>query len=441
MRKTMQAWLAAVLFLPTLSGAETLLEAYKLARENDPRYRAAQAEFRAASTLIDQARAGFLPTVRLDVDHTETRQRILSSQNPIFGAGVTDFPTDVRMLSVTQPIFRKEVIERFAQAKAVVKQAEFTLLAAEQELLLRTTTAYLVLMAATDSLALAIAERESVGKALDLARERLKAGLGTITNQYDAAARYAVTQAREIEAQNRLRDARQALREITGTLVERGQVLRDNFALESPQPAVIDRWIETASQQNLGLNARREAVEVARQEIERQKAGHFPSVNLLINHNRRDSGSTLFGGGSNVETTDLTLRLSVPIYEGGLTRAVTREAAHRYTKVQEELEMERRTVERATRAYYEGTLAGVNLVQALEQSVIAQQRSLEAKELSHKSGLITLLPVLDSQRDLYLAKRDYAQSRYDYLLNRLRLQQVAGTLSESDLVSISAALR
>lgn len=441
MMKSTRAWVAAVLFLPTLSGAETLLEAYKLARENDPKYRAAQAEFRAASTLIDQARAGFLPAVRLDFEHTETRQRILSSQNPIFGAGVTDFPTDVRTLSVTQPIFRKEVIERFAQAKAVVKQAQFTLLAAEQELLLRTTTAYLVLMAATDSLALATAEREAVGKALDLARERLKAGLGTITNQYDAAARYAVTQAREIEAQNRLRDARQALREITGTLFERGQVLREKFPLESPQPATIERWLETASQQNLGLNARREALEVARQEIERLKAGHFPSVNLLLNHNRRDSGSTLFGGGSNVETTDLTVRLSVPIYEGGLTSAVTREAAHRYTRVQEELEMERRTVERATRAYFEGTLAGVDLVRALEQSVISQQRSLEAKELSHKSGLITLLPVLDAQRDLYLARRDYAQSRYDYLLNRLRLQQVAGTLSESDLVSIGAALR
>jgi len=439
--RTWAACLAAAVFWPGAPQAQSLLEAYQLARENDPKFRAAQADFRAVSTLIDQARAGYLPAARLEFERMETRQKIISSQNPIFGAGTTTFPTFTRTLSVTQPVFRKDVIERMGQARSVVKQAEYTLLAAEQELLLRTTAAYLVLLAATDSLVLATAEREAVGKALDLARERLRAGLGTITNQYDATARHAVTLAREIEAQNRMRDARQALREITGKLFDKAQSLKDDFALETPQPAAIDRWLETALNQNLGLNARRESVEVARQEIERQKAGHYPSLNVLLQNNRKDSGSTLFGGGSNVDTTELSLKLSVPIIDGGLTRAVTQEAAHRYTKAQEELEMERRTVDRATRAYYEGVQAGVGLVDALKQSVVAQERALESKEISHKSGLITLLPVLDAQRDLYLARRDYAQSRYDYLVNRLRLQQVTGSLSELDLAAINAALK
>lgn len=420
---------------------ETLQEVYTLARENDPKYRAAQAESRANGMAIDQARAGFLPTVRLDIEEMETRQRILSSQNPIFGAGVTNFPTYNHTLSLNQPIFRKDVIERFAQAKSVVRQAEFTLLAAEQDLQLRTTAAYLVVLAATDSLALAGAEREAVGKVLDLAREKLKMGLGTITNQYDAAARHAVTQAREIEAQNKLRDARQGLREITGRLIENVQTLREEFPLETPEPAVIERWLESALEQNLVLKAKREAVDVARQEVERQRAGHFPSLNLVASHNRKQAGGTLFGGGNDVETTDVTLRLSVPLFEGGLTSAVTQEAAYRYQKSQEDHEQERRAVERATRAFYDGTLGGVSLVRALRQSVIAQQSALEAKAEGYKSGLFAQLPVLDAQRDLYLAKRDYAQSRYDYLIYRLRLKQAAGTLSETDLVSIGAALQ
>ncbi|MBI1943355.1 MAG: TolC family outer membrane protein [Betaproteobacteria bacterium] len=437
----MLAGLCAALLLPLPARGETLLEAYRLAVENDPKYRAARAESLAAGTAIDQARAGFLPQVRFDLERTETRQRILKSENPIFGAGITNFPTDNETLSVNQPIFRKDVIERFAQAKAVVRQAEFTLLAAEQDLLLRTAAAYLVVLAATDSQALARAEREAVGKALDLAREKLAIGLGTIVNQHDAAARYAVTQARELEAQYRLHDARQGLREITGRLIEKVQRLREEFTLETPEPARVDRWLASASEQNLVLRAKREAVEVARQEVERQRAGHFPSLNLVLNHNRRDAGSTLFGGGSEVETTDLTLRLSVPIFEGGLTSAVTQEAAHRYQKSREELEQERRAVERATRAAFEGTLVGVSLVRALRQSVISQQSALEAKEEGHRSGLFTLLPVLDAQRDLYLAKRDFAQSRYEYLLTRLRLKQAAGMLSEADLVSLGAALQ
>jgi len=436
------AWVfAALLVAAPVARGDTLLEAYALALKNDPKFKAAQAESGAAGTATDQARAGFLPVVRFDREHTDSRQRIISSENPVFSAGTSNFPTDNRTLYVTQPIFRKEVIERYQQAKAVVRQAEFVLLAAEQDLILRTTSAYLLVLAGADNLALVVAEREAYSKALDIARERLKGGLGTITNQYDAAARYAVAQAREIEARNKLRDARQGLREITGKTIDKMQTLRKDFPLETPDPAAVERWVEVSQEQNLLVRARREGVEVARQEVERQRAGHWPSVNLLLTHNKRDTGSTLFGGGSNIETTDLLVRVSVPIFEGGLTTAVTKEASYRYQKSQEELEQETRSVERLARAAYDATLSGVSLVRALAESVVAQEGALEAKKQGFSSGLYTLLPVLDAQRDLYLVKRDYEQARYEYLYNRLKLKQAAGTLAESDLVSVGAALR
>jgi outer membrane protein len=434
-------WLCVALIIPTHACGETLQEVYQLARQNDPKFRSVQAEVRASGMAIDQALAGFLPTVKYDHEENRTRQEILSSKNPIFGTGVTTFPTFNGTLSLTQAIFRKDVIERFIQAKSVVKQAGYTLLAAEQDLQLRTMAAYLIVLAANDSLALATAEREAVGKLLDVASEKRKAGLGTITQLYDATARFAVTKAREIEALNKWRDARQGLREITGKIIENMQSLRDEFPLETPVPPAVEPWVQSALDQNLILRARMEAVEVARLEVERQRAGHFPSVNLLVSRNQKDAGSTLFGGGSNVVTTDTILRLTVPIYEGGLTSAVTEEAMHRFHKSQEDAELERRVVERATRAAFDGALSGVSLVQALQQSVIAQTSALEAKTEGYKAGLNTLLPVLDAQRDLYFAKRDYAQSRYDYLVNRLKLKQAAGTLAEVDLVSVSVALK
>ena len=427
--------------LPLVVGAETLSEVYKLARQSDPKFRAAQADSRASATAIPQARAGFLPSAKFEIDKVETRQRIHSSRNPIFGAGVTSFPTDNETLSLTQPIFRKDVIERYAQAQSVVRQSEFALLAAEQDLMLRTAAAYLAVLAANDSLALAVAEREAVGRALELAKEKLKFGLGTITNEHDATARFAVTQAREIEARNKLNDAKQGLREITGRLFERYQTLRDPMVLQRPDPQVMEKWVEVALEQNLGLRAKREGVEVARQEIARQRAGHFPSLNLLVSHNRRDAGSTLFGGGSDVSTTDVTVRLSVPLLEGGLVLAVTEEAVQRYHKAVEESELERRAIERQTRAAYEGTVSGASLVTALQQSVRSQTSALQAKEEGFRAGLLTLLPVLDAQRDLFLARRDYAQARYDHLLNRLRLKQAAGLLGEPDIDGISAALQ
>jgi len=441
-RANLAACLAAVLVcLPMPVLGETLQEVYALALQNDAKFRIVQSEAKASSTVIDQARAGFFPTVKYEIDQVTTRQQVLKSENPIYGIGSKTYPTDSRTLSVNQPIFRMDVIERFKQAKAIVRQAEYTLLAAEQDLQLRTVVSYLVVLAASDSLALARAEREAVGKLRDLAQEKRKMGLGTITQQHDADARYAVTLAREIEAQNKLRDARQGLREITGKVIENVQALRDDFPLETPEPAKVEPWVESALEKNLILRARQEGVEVAHQEVMRQRAGHFPTLAMIYNQNRKDTGSTLYGGGSDVETKDLTLRLTVPIFEGGMTSAVTQEAAHRYQKSKEELEQEFRSIERTTRAAFDGTVSGISLIKALRQSVVAQQSALEAKTEGYKAGLNTVLAVLDAQRDLHMALRDFAQSRYDYLVNRLRLKQAAGTLAEADLAVVATALK
>lgn len=421
--------------------AETLAETYQLAHASDPKFRAAQADARASGTAIDQARAGFLPVIKLEVEQSTTQQKIVSSNNPVIGVGQTSYPTSNQTLSLTQAIYRKEVFERFAQSKSVVRQSVLTLQAAEQDLLLRTTAAYLSVLAATDSLSLAAAERKALSLALDLAQEELKMGLGTITSQYDASARFAITQAREIEAANRLRDAKQSLQEITGKAIESYQSMRPDFPLFRPDPENEETWVQAALDQNLGLRARQEAVTIANQEVSRQKAGHYPSLDAVLNFNRRDTGSTLFGGGSNVQTADVLLRLNVPLYEGGLTSAVISEARFRLERTQDELEQERRAVERAARAAYQGVLSGIGLIRAIGQSVVSQEGAVEAKSIGLKAGVYTTLAVLDAQRDLYMVKRDHAQSRYDFLMNALKLKQAAGTLSETDLMDIYAALQ
>ena len=426
---------------PLQSAAQSMVDIYRLAHENDPKFRAAQAEYRASEQVLEQAKAAYWPTARAEFERMRSRQRVIASNNPIFGAGLTEFPTDTDTITITQPIFRKDFIERIGQARAIVRQSHFTMLAAEQDLMQRTAAAYLSVLAARDSLDLAKAEKDAVRKQLDLADTRLKRGLGTITNFHDAAARFAVDEAREIEAENKLADAVQALKEITGRDVGSFMKVRDNIPLAVPQPAEPQQWVDRAIEQNLALKARSEAVIVAQQEVERQRAGHYPSLNLVGSQNRRDAGSTLFGGGSTVDTQEITLRLSIPLFEGGMTTALTQEAVERQYKAREDRELERRAVERQTRAAFKSVVSGVNLVRALRQSVESQQSALEGKELGVQRGLFTLLVVLDAQRDLFIARRDYAQARYDYLLNTLRLKQAAGILAEDDLLSTNAALQ
>jgi outer membrane protein len=180
---------------------------------------------------------------------------------------------------------------------------------------------------------------------------------------------------------------------------------------------------------------------VAAQEIRRQRAGYSPTLDFVATHANRKQGGTLFGGGSHVETTDVSLRLSVPIFEGGLTNALTDEAVVRHRRALEDVEQERRAVERQTRAAYLGVVGAMSRVKALQQGVASQEASLKAKQESLRAGLLTLLPVLDAERDLYLSLRDFARARYDYLLNRLRLKQSVGSLSDEDLVAFDQLSR
>lgn len=425
----------------TMAHGEDLIDVYAMARQSDPTFLAARNELEALSTAEPAARSALLPLITFEWDKNRTRQNILSSTNAVFASGGSTYPTDNRILTLTQPIFRLGAWKGYEQAKVKVRQATAVFGAAEQDLMLRTAAAYLNVLAARDSLSFAEAERASIKSQLDLVQQRYTSGLVTVVGLYDAKARYALKESDVIAAQRDLNDQEQALREITGSVVPRIKPVRDDILLEQPSPSNINTWVDSALEKNLVLEGRRLGVEVARVEIDRQRAGHAPSLDLVATGNRKDTGGSLFGGGSVVETNDLMLRLTVPIYSGGLVIALTKEASARHLQAQNLLERDRRQVERQARAAYEGVTSGIVRVRALGESVVAQESARKLKEEGYRSGLQTVLAVLDAERDLYSARRDSAKARYEFLLNRLRLKQAVGTLNEDDLAAINKSLQ
>lgn len=425
----------------TVLHAQSLPEVYAIAKASDPKFRSARYEFEAISFSEPQARAALLPTVSFEATETSTDQKILNSRNPVFASGQSAYPTDSYTLSLTQPIFKLSAWRGYQQAKVKVKQAGASFAAAEQDLMLRVATAYLTVLAARDAVGFAVAERDAIKRQLDLVQQRFSSGLTARASLHDASARFAVKEADVVAAQNDLDDKLQALRELTGKVLTNLRPLRESIALEQPNPARMEHWVETALQQNLLLEARRHAVEVAQQEVARQRAGHAPVLDLVATHNRKDTGGSLFGGGSNVETLDVMLRLNIPLYSGGMVSALTGEASKRYQGALEDLERDARQVERQTRAAFQGITGGAVRVQALAQGVISAESARELKLAGYKSGIETILQVLDAERDLYAAKRDSAKARYEYLLNRLRLKLSVGTLSEADLTAVSALMQ
>lgn len=420
--------------------AEDLLAMYNGSLQFDPVHASARYEHQASREILKQAYSELLPSLSLEAAHIETRDDIKSSDNTVFATGATDYPTDTYTVALVQPVFKYTSIVGVSKAEEELKQSDARLLNAKQGLITRVAAAYFDALAARDNHEFAKAEQTAVGRNYELARERHAMGLTPLQDKLDSKARYAYVSAAVIEAQSALDDAFQALYEISGLQVETIRGMRTELILSEPDPAEVGEWIRIALDNNAALRESRQAVEVAREEVRRIKAQHYPVVDLEGRDTWRDTDGSLFGGGSEVDTQEFSVRLSLPIYKGGAVNSQTRQAVQLMKASREQVREQELAIKRETRAAFLGVKTSLSKVAALGQAIEAQELTLESKREGFKSGLNTMISVLDAERDLYLGKRDYAQARYDYIKNILRLKQAAGTLNEGDVAMVNGWL-
>lgn len=417
---------------PITSGATDLLEVFKLALQKDPVFLAAEATYRADRYLVKQARADLLPNISATANQAQNDKTVNGTPQNFGSSGYT--------FSVRQTLINWARYEEFRQAKAEVRRAEAVHSAAGQDLIRRVTNLYFNILNASDTLSLSRSEQAAIAKQLELAKARLEVGLGTITEVHDANARHKLAIAQSIDAENLLQDARQALGESVGTSPAELEILKKDIPLLLPDPPKIEHWTDKSRNHNFSLIAAIAETEIARRKLLVNRAGHLPTLDVVGSRTQSDSVDP-FGGDLNSTNNSVRIEITVPIFSGGKTHALSGEAKYRYQAAIQNLEAVRRNVFRTTRGAFLGIQGDVSRVSALEQAVIAGESALEAKILGFEAGISSNIDVLNAQRDLFSSKRDYAQSRYSYLLNLLKLKEASGTLDIDDLKKINGWLR
>ena len=425
--------LAGLLALP--AQAEDLLAIFSQAREADPVYRAAAAERLATLEARPQARALLLPSLNISASYNEVNEDLTVTA---FGSpGARSYPVTRYTLNLNQAIYHHDYFAQLRQAEAQVAQAEIRFRDAMQDLVLRTASAYFDVLAAKDDLVFAVAEKKAIGEQLHQTRQRFNVGLTAITDVHEAQARYDQAVAREIAARNALEVAQEVLRELTGSLPEELAVLSPGAPLLNPEPDDIEAWETRALEQNLGLLSAFKDMDIALAEVSRQRAGHLPSLDLVASWGYSDTGGIFF---REATETRIGLQLNIPLYAGGGVSSALRQALHRHEAARQRLEAARRNTVREVRSAFLSVLSGISQVKALKQARASSQTALEATRAGFEVGTRTAVDVLNSQRELYLAERNYARARYDYLLATLRLKQAAGILAEADIAQINGWL-
>lgn len=411
------------------ASADDLLQVYRQAQDNDPVLKAAIASRDASQEAKPQARALLLPSVGATVEQGHSFG--------IAGAGLgsSSFDNHTYSISLVQPLYNRgsQVKQRLAETTA--SQADVDLGNTRNELILRVAQGYFGVLSALDNLTYTTSAKNAFARQLEQANRRFEVGLATITDVYDAQARFDAAVSLEIEAINKLADARELLRQLTGQEYVQLNLLSEKMPLALPKPSDPEKWVQMALENNLNLRSAGFGVDQARENVKLQKADHYPTLDLRTGRSDLDTGPT-----SNIASSQVGLELTIPLYTGGAVSSRSREAAYKYEASRQTLENQQRETIRTVRNAYRGQEAAISQIKALDRTRVSTRSALEATQAGYEVGTRTIVDVLNAERDVYLAESNYAAARYTYLTNYLTLRQAAGQLSEADVTEINGWL-
>ncbi|WDG52372.1 TolC family outer membrane protein [Pseudomonas chlororaphis] len=421
-----------------------LMEVYREAVMHDSELAAARADFEARRETIPQARANLLPIINSGATIESTRlvreePQLTRSRNG------TTFQANLK-----QPLFNAEFWFGLKAAEATTSQASLELSAKEQELILKSAEAYFETLRASDERAASEAEETALKQQMDQAQARLKGGLSSITDVLDAQAAFDNAQANRKLAERKVDDAFEQMMRLTNHVYESIEGIQHKLPILPPVPEDVKTWVDAALRQNLMLQASNHAVQAAEETLSQRQAGHAPTLDVVASYRKGDNDSfgysnpTDFGRNGyqgNVSQSSIALQVNVPLYTGGRVNSQARESYKRLTQSEELRETQRREVVLNTRNFYRAVNSDIEQILARKKTILSSQRSLKASKVGADIGTRNTVDVLNAQRQLFNAVRDYNNARYDYILNNLRLKQAAGTLSPLDLENLAQYLK
>lgn len=417
--------------LPLAAHAEDLLDIYRQALANDADFAAARAQLLAGQEAVVQGRAGLLPELALTAGAARNR-------SDSDGSATQTYNSNTWSVQLTQPVFRMQNAIAARQGALQTDLAGVQFEQAQQDLMLRVSQAYFDVLNAQDALDAVTQLRKAAAEQLEIAKTSFEVGTVTITDVHEAQSRFDLANAQVIGAESALDVARDTLARVVGGDPGEISPLRPGVAFAAPQPADASAWAATASDASYGVRVGLLQQEIATREVERARAGHLPTVDLVASHGRSDRQSSF--SSPTTESSSIGVQFNLPLYSGGRVSSVSRERAALKSRADADLESARRAAALAAREAYLGVSSGLARIKALEAAEVSSLSALEANRLGYEVGVRINIDVLNSLTQLAQTRQDLARARYDTLLSQLRLKAAAGSLGESDLQVVNDLL-
>lgn len=423
--------------------AEDLVSLYQAARAHDAGFLAAQAQAEASRYRAEQAKALQRPSVALQ--GSINRSKYDSSVPPVPPQlPATDAMATTKRLAIVarQPLYNAGNQAQVDQAEQTLTVAQADLQSAEQDLIVRLTQAYFDVLAARDVLQTTEANKKALDEQLASAKRGFEVGNATITDTREAQARFDLATAQELAAVNDLRVKQLALDQLVGKAQVAPAPLANPSALDMLAVGDMEEWVQRTQTAPIVRKAET-GLRVAQLEVERVRAGHLPTVDLVANVARTDVDSkvvtarTTGGDGTNAS---LGVEMNMSLYAGGAVQNQIREALALAERSRQEVDQARRGTALNVRQAFLAVQSGLAQVKAYEAAESSARLALEATQLGYRVGVRINKDVLDAQTQLTSTQKDLYKARYDVIVGSVRLRQASGTLNAEDLTALNKLL-
>ena len=444
MRSSNKIFLFLTLGSLLLSGsakAENLSDVYELALKNDPLLRAAEATYRAGKENKTQGIAGLLPTLSISGSTNWNEYRVEEQL-------IDQYNSNSYFANLNQPIFRLDKWFQFERGSALSEAASAEFAYQQQETMIRVASAYFNVLNSIDSLNAARAEEKAIGRQKDLAKKRFDVGLAAITEVQETQAAFDLTVVSRIAREAQLDSAQETLTSIVGKDIKLLSPLIDEFEISLPDPLDRESWVSLGIQNNYQLKSAKLQRDAAQAAARGSASNHLPQIDLVGRVSQSTTKQGKFGGfiqnplfGIEQDTRQYSIQFTLPLYAGGAISSARRQAYANYDRSKEQAIYTERTTIRDVRSNHFGVQTQVANVTARKQALASAESALEATQVGYEVGTRNTVDLLDAQKRLFQAQRDYASSRYEYIISMLRLKASVGSLNPNDLLKISSQMK
>ena len=424
--------------------ADSLLDIYNDALENDPQYKSAEFSYLSGKEIKVQGRAALLPNISINAQTNWNEYY----QNGELRNEYNNFNTSARL---SQPLIRLDSWFKYRQSKFLTDAAEADFAYSQQALIVRTAELYFNVLRAIDNLSAARSEEKAIKKQLDQIRQRYEVGLSAITEVQEAQLAFDLSLASRTRVEGEVYTAKESLNALVGREIISLDGLVNDLNVSNPVPASKEEWARKAVENNFRLQAANLRKFASKNNARSVASNHLPKVDIVGVQTESETNQYSFdgfntGGGFNITVPDETqrdtysLQLSMPIFQGGAVISRTKQAYAESNKSSEDALFTERNVIQDVRSQYSNVVTLVANLRAQKQAVISASSALEATRVGYEVGTRNIVDLLQAEKNLYSAERNLSNAKYDYLITTLRLHLAAGTLTPENLIEINNLL-